>query len=668
MPRHRRTARLARAGAAVAAVASAVLLAAGPGAAPAVADPPLDLPTAVTDLADVLPPADEARVATALAGLAEASPYQLFVVYVDSFDGLGNRAWADATAEASGLGRDDILLAVAVDDRRYQVSVDGDIALTDDALTRVEQDDIEPALRDDDWAGAAVAAAEGYERAANPPAGAGTIVLRVVLVLGALALLGYGVARVVRHRRAADRAAAELDALDERSSRALVATDDAVAAAAQEVAFAEAQFGADAAAPFAAALAQARELLAEAFRSRQLLDDDEHDTDARRTSLAYAVLDGCTRVEQVLAAQQEPLAALRALHERAPADLAEVRDAATAAAVRAGETGAVWDAIRPRYAPSATADVPGVLADAATLAARAGTEADAGLAVVDTDRAAAVAHAREARTALDRAAAVLDALDRRAADLETAPRAIAALVAEIDADLVDARRFDVPGLPEVVAAAGRARERAGSAEAGQDPLAVLGALTEAERALDGVLDPLRESEAARAHAQERLPQATATARARIAGVESTIARGRWSIGAATRTRLAEAARLTAQGEAAATSDPVTALRVLRAAAERAEEAQRAALADIESARRRAEAADDGPSWSSGGSSSWSWSWSSGGGGSSSRSGGARRSRGSSGGWSGGGRSGSSRSSGRSGGSRSGGSRSGGGRRGGGGRF
>ena len=667
MTRHRRPARLVRAGAVVAAAAAAVLLAAGPGAARAAAEPPLDLPTAVTDPADVLSPADEALVADALAGLAETSPYQLFVVYVDSFDGLGNRAWADATAEASGLGRDDILLAVAVDDRRYQVSVDGDIALTDDALTRVEQDDIEPALRDDDWAGAAVAAAEGYERAANPPAGAGTVVLRLLLALGALALLGYGVTRVVRHRRAADRAAAELDALDERSSRALVATDDAVAAAAQEVAFAEAQFGAEAAAPFAVALGQARELLAEAFRARQLLDDDEHDTDVRRSSLAYAVLDGCTRVEQVLAAQQEPLAALRALHERAPADLAQVRDAATAASARAGETGAVWDAIRPRYAPSATADVPGVLADATTLAARAGTEADAGLAVVGTDRAAAVSHAREARAALDRAVAVLDALDRRAADLESAPQAIAGVVAEIDADLVDARRFDVPGLAQAVAAAGRARDRAGSAEAGQDPLAVLGALTEAERALDGVLDPLRETEAARAHAQERLPQATSTARARIAGVESTIARGRWSIGAATRTRLAEAVRLTAQGEAAATGDPVTALRVLRAAAERAEEAQRAALADIESARRRAEAADDGPSWSSGGSPSWSWSWSSGGGGSSgssSRSGGARRS----GGWSGGGRSGGGRSSGRSGGSRSSSSRSGGGRRGGGGRF
>ena len=47
---------------------------------------------------------------------------------------------------------------------------------------------------------------------------------------------------------------------------------------------------------------------------------------------------------------------------------------------------------------------------------------------------AAVAHAREARTALARAAAVLDALDRRAADLENAPQAIAAVVAEIDAE------------------------------------------------------------------------------------------------------------------------------------------------------------------------------------------------------------------------------------------
>lgn len=652
MPLSPRAARRTRATAALAAVGSAALLVAGPAAGPASAEPPLDLPSTVTDTAGVLSPEDRGRVAEAAHALAEATPYDLFVVFVDSFDGMSNRDWADATAEASGLGRDDILLAVAVGDRRYQVSVDADIALSDDALTRVEQEDIEPALGDDDWAGAAVAAAEGYERAANPPAGAGTIAFRVLLALGVLALLGYGVARLVRTRRAAARAAAELDALDDRSARALVGADDAVAAAAQEVAFAEAEFGAEAAALFAAALAQARELLAEAFRSRQLLDDDEHDTAVRRSSLAYAVLDGCARVEEALAAQRGPLVELRALHERAPQDLAAARDEATALGVRVAETGTVWDAVRPRYAPAATDDVPGVLADATALAARAGAEADAGLALVDTDRVAAVAHAGEARTALARAAAVLDALDQRARDLETAPQAIAAVVAEIDADLVDAGRFEAPGLAELVAAARRATGRAQSAEAGQDPLAVLGALREAEQALDGVLDPLRETEAARAHALERLPQATSTARARIAAVEATMARNRWSIGATTRTRLAEAARLTTQGEVAASSDPITALRVLRAAAQRAEEAQRAAQADIAAAARRAAAAvsDDGPSWGLG-------------------SGGSRRSGSS---WSGGGRSGGTRSRSRSGGGRSGGgrssSRSGGGRRGGGGRF
>ncbi|GIG36922.1 TPM domain-containing protein [Cellulomonas pakistanensis] len=656
MPLSPRAARRTRATAALAAVGSAALLVAGPAAGPASAEPPLDLPSTVTDTAGVLSPEDRGRVAEAAHALAEATPYDLFVVFVDSFDGMSNRDWADATAEASGLGRDDILLAVAVGDRRYQVSVDADIALGDDALTRVEQEDIEPALGDDDWAGAAVAAAEGYERAANPPAGAGTIAFRVLLALGVLALLGYGVARLVRTRRAAARAAAELDALDDRSARALVGADDAVAAAAQEVAFAEAEFGAEAAAPFAAALAQARELLAEAFRSRQLLDDDEHDTDVRRSSLAYAVLDGCARVEEALAAQRGPLVELRALHERAPQDLAAARDEAAALGVRAAETGTVWDAVRPRYAPAATDDVPGVLADATALAARAGAEADAGLALVDTDRVAAVAHVGEARTALARAAAVLDALDQRARDLETAPQAIAAVVAEIDADLVDAARFEAPGLAELVAAARGATGRAGSTEAGQDPLAVLGALREAEQALDGVLDPLRETEAARAHALERLPQATSTARARIAAVEATMARNRWSIGATTRTRLAEAARLTTQGEVAASSDPIAALRVLRAAAQRAEEAQRAAQADIAAAARRAAAvSDDGPSWGlgSGGSRRSGSSWSGGG-----RSGGTRSRSRSGGGRSGGGRSGGGRSS----------SRSGGGRRGGGGRF
>lgn len=605
----------------------------GVAAAPVAAEPPQNLPGPVTDLADVLTADQEREVEDALDDLAAATPYQLFVVYVDTFDGLSNRAWTDETADLSGLGRDDILLAVAVDDRRYQVSVAQDVALSDAALSTVEQDAIEPALGDDDWAGAAVAAAAGYEQAANPPASAGVVVFRVLLGLAVVGLLAFGVYRVVHRRRAAARAAAELDALVDRSAGALVAADEAVAAAAQEVGFTEAQLGAEHVAPVAAAVAEARAVLAEAFRARQELDDDVPDSDTRRRTLASEVLDGCARVEAILAAQRETVERLRALHERAPQDLAAARDEAAALTTRARDTGTTWEALRRGYALTAMADVPAAVADALALATRAAAEADAGLAVLEADRAAAVAHAEEARASLARAVVVLDSLDQQATDLATAPQQIESVGAEIDADLADATRLGDGVVPvrEATEVARRAQDRARSADARLDPLAVLTALREAEADLDRVLDPLRAAEAARQHALDRLPQVRATVHARIAAAEAAIARDRWSVGATARTRLAEAQRLALSGDAAESSDPVAALDAMRAAATRAGEAQQSALTDIDRARRRRDAlSDDGPSWTTGGSRRSGSGFSFGSGSSSRRSGSSSRRSGSSG--------------------------------------
>lgn len=645
-----RSARRATSGVLALLIAGAALVA---GTGPAAAEPPEDLRTQVTDTAGVLTDAGEQRVAAALDALEESTPYQLFVVYVDSFDGMSNEAWAERTAELSGLGRDDILLAVAVQDRRYQVSVADEIALTDEQLARVEQQDIEPALGDDDWAGAAVAAAEGYEREVNPPAGTGGRIGIALLVGALLAGAGWSVWAVLRRRRDVARAAAALDALDDRSALALVAADEAVAAAAQDLGFAEAQLGTQAVAPAAAAVAEARGLLAEAFRSRQALDDDEPDTDARRSSLAYAVLDGCSRVDQVLAAQREALGALRDAQEQVPTDLAAVRTAAAEAAVRATTAGTTWTATRQRYAPTAMADVPDTVAAAGAAAAEAIEQADAGTALLGTDPAEAARRLGEARAALARAAAILDDLDRRSEALTTAPETIVTLVTQIDADLVDADRLgtDLAPVQQAAATARRAQERARGDEATGDPLAALTTLREAEQALDRVLDPLREDETARAHAVERIPQVLATVQMWIAQADHAIDRDRLSIGATTRTRLAEAHRLRVQGELAASTDPVASLRDLRAAADRAEEAVRSAAADVSAARRRAAAAladdDDGPTFSSG-STGWG--------------------RGSSVRWSSGGSSRGRSSSRSSSGSRGASSRSSGGRRGGGGRF
>ena len=111
----------------------------------------------------------------ALDRLYQETQLQLFVVFVESFDGMPSLQWAERTAAISGLGDRDALLAVATGDRSYAYTVDQNFPLTDAQLSEVAATAIEPALAANDWAGAVVGAADGYRAAlagqpVQPPA------------------------------------------------------------------------------------------------------------------------------------------------------------------------------------------------------------------------------------------------------------------------------------------------------------------------------------------------------------------------------------------------------------------------------------------------------------------------------------------------------------------
>ena len=80
------------------------------------ADAPFALRDRITDRADVL---DEAALQSDLETLEEEHDIQLWVVFVDSFDGRSGDQWVQDTYEESGFGGNDVLLAVAVEDRAY---------------------------------------------------------------------------------------------------------------------------------------------------------------------------------------------------------------------------------------------------------------------------------------------------------------------------------------------------------------------------------------------------------------------------------------------------------------------------------------------------------------------------------------------------------------------
>ena len=144
----------------VAAVAALVFGLLAFGGATASAEAPLRINGDITDPAGALG-SDTSRVQAALDKLSSETDMRLYVVYVKSFSGREGQDWADRSAQASQLGRRDALLAVAVDDRAYGISLDNQFPLSDTVVTAIETQDVRPRLTANDWAGAAIALADG---------------------------------------------------------------------------------------------------------------------------------------------------------------------------------------------------------------------------------------------------------------------------------------------------------------------------------------------------------------------------------------------------------------------------------------------------------------------------------------------------------------------------
>ena len=182
-------------------------------AVPAVAQVPAVAPfhvnERITDQVGALGSAT-ADVTTHLDALTKDTVYDLYVVLVDNFSGASGSAWADDTAIASGLGTEDVLLAVAVTERSYGLSVADKSQLTDAQIRHLRTDLIEPRLSASDWSGAVIAAADGLRAAASgagtggttASSGSSTSGLLVVLVVFLVVVFGGLVIWAMTRRRA----------------------------------------------------------------------------------------------------------------------------------------------------------------------------------------------------------------------------------------------------------------------------------------------------------------------------------------------------------------------------------------------------------------------------------------------------------------------------------
>ena len=533
---------------------------------------------------------------------------QLFVLFVDTTEDLPATDFADETARLSSLGGDDALLVVALEDRSDAIWVSDALPITDSELDAVIVDVLEPALGDGDFAAAVIATAEALGEATAPSTpgpvdpgpvatpdgpGGGPVTPRnggggldlglifglLLLVLGGIVMLGWLAARLGARREAEER--------DRRTGRlardtnaALVATDERIRNADQEAGFVEAEYGADEAVPFRAAVGQARAALKDAFAIRQRLDDAEPELPATREQLLHKIVELTGRANAALDAETKRIEELRNLERDAAKILAALPAEASAVESRLPAADRALSGFT-RLAPAAWAAVEGNVTEARKGLDGARAAIDRGRRAIDGGAGGVVREIVTAQRGIAGAAGLLDAVETLAASATESEAALPGQLTAAERDAASAEAAIAsdptgpePGRREALADVERAirAARAAAATRPLDPIAA-GRLTAAAQASAAqLLAELRtdaEQEARLAVALDSSLTAAATEIDRAANFIGTRGGG---VGRRARTRLAEAQRLLDQAESLREGDPKAALGLAQKADRFAEEA------------------------------------------------------------------------------------------------
>ncbi|MFC6356812.1 hypothetical protein [Luethyella okanaganae] len=402
------------------------------------------------------------------------------------------------------------------------------------------------------------------------------------------------VAGIVALRRSGARRGEAADAalleLQRQAGSMLVRADNRVQESEDELAFALAQFGEAEVVDYRAAIGTARRRLREAFLVQQRLDDDEPDTREQRRRRNEQIVELCESVESALVHQDAQFRARRAVERAAPDELEAIRALLRPTDSRSEKSRAAVVRFQERYAPSALVPLEAALDQATSLIVSASGHLDASSARIADGTAQPVADTlRSARDDTIRAGKALDALERAAGELTAAEVALAGATVQLRDGIVSARAVrdthddasEAARLNAAIDDANALLAAHAHAPAGRlpDPLAELDGLRDAIARLDTATAGARGQQDRLEHARQALAGALVSARSHIVVARDYVAARRSAVGAAARTRLAEAERQLMLAEAE--SDPVAALDTARRAIVHANDADALARYDVE---------------------------------------------------------------------------------------
>jgi hypothetical protein len=347
-----------------------------------------------------------------------------------------------------------------------------------------------------------------------------------------------------RKREEEELAAQDAD-LARRARTALVEADERIRVTTDELAFAEAELGAEPTKDLRDALDAVRTHLAEAFHLHQLNHDEIPDTPEELRTRNARIVQLCEWAQDLLDDRTEALAAPIERARRAPEIIAKVREDAARLRARIPQARETVQRLASRYSAEALAQVEANPSEAEQLLGFA--EHSAGIA----ERRREAGQREQANLALEacaeaarRAATLIDAVETFEVEALRAESTLSAIVEDSREDIAVALRE--PHTPAVSAAISDLQAALASLPAAgvnTDPFTLLTRLRTANSALDEAIAKARERAARPIPPLEHVRHAIDDGDRQLAVARDVIAGHRGWIGADARTRLAEAERI-----------------------------------------------------------------------------------------------------------------------------
>lgn len=571
---------------------------------------PVTIPsgTNIVDDANVLG-SRKGEVQDAIQKTLKDHKYNLYVVTVNSFENPSDpKAWGEAVAEKKQMGKADVILAISTAGQYYFAPNSQSSIYS--KRTNITQNAIVANLAGGkkDYAQAAIDTAAAIGDAAGGGSGtvpSGNSGAGVLVGVGAVAVAGAGTYLFLRNRR--KKAGQTSDAgygpqsgqldplaglsipeLRQKSGSLLIEADDAIKSSEQELGFAQAQYGDAAIGNFTKALQEAKNHMTESFKLQQQLDDHIPDTEEQQRSWLGEII---RRSEAALASLRDQKAdfdSLRELEKNAPQALAAVTNGAREADARIASAEQSLEALRTKYADSASAQVSdNILQAKERLAFVQNAAATAREKLASGENSLAAVAVRAAEESLHQTNVLIDAISKTAGSLDEARNSLESAVAETSQDLAQARAMIQSGQhPElagpvagVEAALAQVKNEISSGKI--DPIATLTRVETAHQALDQALSGIRDQQEQARRAQSSLQQTIMAAQAQISATSDYITARRGGVGTEARTRLAEAQRNLDYALSISRNDPVTALTYAQQAHSLAAQAAQLAQADVD---------------------------------------------------------------------------------------